>query len=251
LIIPSVILAVVLALALSVLIPRSFEGRATLYVGQSLTEPNFEHGRMLTSQLLTQTYARLATTSSVLSAVASEMGLSQVTAETLAGRIRTEAPTDGTLITVVASADNPDEAAALANGVAGELVRRAPAAPPDQDAQRQAVEDLDTRIDIALQELLDLLRRDTLTTTQRAAMSRLEDRLSALQSARDSLAAGLAGRSPNAITIIDPALPPDVPAGPSSTVVVGMAGAVALALGVAGAYVLGDLRRRLHWTGTD
>ena len=92
----SIAVAVIAAIAVSLALPRTWKSSATLYVGQSLTEPSFDYGGLLASQLLTPTYARLATSTDLLEAVATELGLDE-RPEQLAQRIETDAPTGGSL----------------------------------------------------------------------------------------------------------------------------------------------------------
>ena len=78
-------IAVVGSILVSLVLPRSYESRATLYVGQALNEPQLDYGGLLASQILAQTYARLATTRPVLQAVIAREGLT-LTPEGSSGR---------------------------------------------------------------------------------------------------------------------------------------------------------------------
>jgi uncharacterized protein involved in exopolysaccharide biosynthesis len=238
----SVVIAVIVAIAVSASLPRRWSATATLYVGQSLTEPSFDYGGLLASQLLTPTYARLATSTDLLEAVAATLGL-DARPESLAERVEAEAPAGGTLITIRATGDTPDDAAALTNAVAQELVLRAPAERADQPALEGALAELDGEVAIARQELLDLLALPALTPSQQNTVSQLQQRLEALEIARGSLSDELASRAPNALTVIDPARAPLAPAGPSRTIIVGAAGATAGVVAIFFVYAIGSLRR--------
>ena len=100
----SIAIAAIAAVAVSLALPRTWSAAATLYVGQSLTEPSFDYGGLLASQLLTPTYARLATSTDLLEAVATELGL-DVRPDQLAQRVDAEAPAGGTLLTITSTAD--------------------------------------------------------------------------------------------------------------------------------------------------
>ncbi len=241
-ILASVIVAVLVAIAVSGTLQRRWTATATLYVGQSLTEPSFDYGGLLASQLLTPTYVRLATSTDLLEAVARTLELDGPP-ESLASSVEAEAPPGGTLISIRATADTPEDAAALTNAVAQELVLRAPAERIDQAGLEAELAELDAEVAIARQELLDLLSLPTLTAAQRNNVSQLQQRLEALEIARVSLNDELASRSPNALTLIDPARAPLAPAGPSRTIIVGAAGASAAAVAAFFVYAVASLRR--------
>src|SRR3954454_22774983 len=82
-----VILAIAAGFGATFLLPRAYEARATLYVGQSLTDPNLGYNGILASQFLAQTYGRLATTRPLMSGVISDLGL-DTTPQNPAGRGR-------------------------------------------------------------------------------------------------------------------------------------------------------------------
>jgi len=238
----SIAIAVIAAIAVSLALPRTWKSSATLYVGQSLTEPSFDYGGLLASQLLTPTYARLATSTDLLEAVATELGLDE-RPEQLAQRIETDAPTGGTLITITGTADSPENAAVLTNAVAEELLRRAPAERTDQAQLEAALSDVDAEISTTRQSLLDLLAQPTLTGAQQETVNQLQERLDALQITRGSLSDELASRSPNALTLVEPARAPISPAGPNRTIIVASSAAAALAAAVFFVYASSALRR--------
>lgn len=238
----SVVIAVLVALAVSTTLPRRWTATATLYVGQSLTEPSFDYGGLLASQLLAPTYAQLATSNDLMQAVAESLGLDG-SPESLAERVEAEAPPGGTLISIRATADTPEDAAALTNAVARELVLRAPAERDDQEGLEDSLASVDAEIAAARQDLLELLALPALSTAQQSTVLQLQQRLEALEIARTSLNDELASRSPNALTLIDPARAPLAPAGPSRTIIVGAAGASAATVAVFFVYALASLRR--------
>jgi capsular polysaccharide biosynthesis protein len=241
-IIISIVIAVIGAVAVSLSLPRTWTSSATLYVGQSLTEPSFDYGGLLASQLLTPTYARLATSTDLLEAVAVELGLDE-RPEQLANRVEADAPAGGTLITLTGTADSPENAAALTNAVAEELLRRAPAERTDQAELQSALAEVDTEIATTRQTLLDLLAQPTLTGAQQETVNQLQERLDALQSTRGSLSDELASRSPNALTLVEPARAPISPSGPNRTIIVASSAAVAMAVAVLFVYASSALRR--------
>lgn len=237
LILPSVVIAILLAAAVSGILPRQYQASTTVYVGQSLTEPSFDYGGLLASQLLTPTYARLVTTTELLNAVSDELGL-DTDATQLAQRVQTDVPPGGTLIIISATADSPEAAAELANTVAGQLVLRAPAQQVNQDELERALANLDQEIESTRQELLALLAQPSLTAAEQATADQLQRSLSIYEASRDSLSSDLIARSPNSVTVVDPATPPDFASGPSRTLIVVTAAATALVLAVLLAYLM-------------
>lgn len=237
LILPSVVIAILLAAAVSGIIPRQYQASTTVYVGQSLTEPSFDYGGLLASQLLTPMYARLVTTTELLNAVADELGL-DTDATQLAQRVKTDVPPGGTLIIITATADSPEAAAELANTLAGELVLRAPAQQVDQAELERALANLNQEIEATRQALLDLLAQPSLTPAEQATVDQLQRSLSIYEASRDSLSSDLVARSPNSVTVVDPATPPEFASAPSRTLIVVTAAATALVLAVLLAYLM-------------
>ena len=225
----SVAMAVLVATAVSGALPRQWTASAILYVGQSLTEPSFDHGGLLASQLLTPTYARLATARELLDAVAEELGLDE-DPDSLAQRVVADAPAGATLITISGTARSPSEAVELTNAVAEELLRRAPAEREDQGALQQASEEIDAEIAATRETLLELLGKPTLTSEEETTAAQLQQRLDALLSARASLSEELATRSPSALTLVDRARTPNSPASPSRSLIGGVAGLTSSAM---------------------
>ena len=76
---PLLIACVVLAAAAAFLItsqlPRVYEAKATVLVGQSLSGVNPDYNQLLASQRLSTTYAIVATTRPILDKVITQLGL--------------------------------------------------------------------------------------------------------------------------------------------------------------------------------
>jgi capsular polysaccharide biosynthesis protein len=240
-IVASIVVAVIGAVAVSLVLPRTWTASATMYVGQSLTEPSFDYGGLLASQLLTPTYARLATSADLLQAVATELRLDE-RPEELAQRVEADFPAGGTLITISGTAGSPEDAAALTTAVAEELLRRAPAERSDQAALEAALADVNAEIASTRQTLIDLLAQPSLTGAEQQTVTQLQERLDALETTRTSLSDELASRSPNALTLVEPARVPISPSGPNRTIIVSSAALAAMAVAVLLVYALAALR---------
>ncbi|MEA2606573.1 MAG: tyrosine-protein kinase, partial [Chloroflexota bacterium] len=120
-----VIVPVVGALLFSTVQAKVYEARATLIVGQSLTSMSPDYTGLLASQRLSGTYARVAMTRPVLGRVVTKLGLKQST-DDLLKNVSASAPTDSTLLTIIAHDPDPVEAAAIANALAAELIAASP-----------------------------------------------------------------------------------------------------------------------------
>ena len=142
------------------LLPRVYQGNATLLIGQQLTSINPDYNELLASQQLSRAYAGLAETRPVRVAVIDKLGLDYDPDE-LAGEIRTAQSGDGTLVDIIAEDRSPQTAAAIANAVADEIVSLSPTL-RGQNAEivgfvRDALEDTQAEIETTQTELEGLL----------------------------------------------------------------------------------------------
>jgi capsular polysaccharide biosynthesis protein len=126
LLVAATVLAAGAAYLISSNLPKIYEARTTLIVGQSISSADPNYNQILASQRLSQTYAQLATTTPTLSRVLERIGL-QMAPEDLRNTVSAQAPRDSTLVTVVASHTDPSVAAAIANEIAAELIASSPA----------------------------------------------------------------------------------------------------------------------------
>lgn len=236
------IVSIGIALLVSGLLPRVYESRATLYVGQALDEPQLDYGGLLASQILTQTYARLATTRPIVETVIQDQRLA-MTPEELQADLSTEVALEGTLLVVIAHSDEPERAARIANAIAEQVLALAPKEDPaaiaDQKAQRARLDTAIGRVEAEIDVLLDLPNP---TETQSARLNLIEERLVALQQARAALVDQSNAGSPNALTLIDPATATSTPVAPSRALIVAGSAAAALAVAILIAYLLSAFR---------
>ena len=113
----SIVLAAGAAYLVSTNLPKVYEGRVTLIVGQSTQATNPDLNQLLASQRLSQTYAELATTGPLLEEVIAKNGLT-VSVDEFRERITAEAPRDSILVNLVVEDGDPARAATLANSLA-------------------------------------------------------------------------------------------------------------------------------------
>jgi capsular polysaccharide biosynthesis protein len=227
----------------SVQLPRTYEGRATLYVGQSLNDTNLGYNGILASQFLAQTYAQLATTRPLLANVIQDLDLN-TTPERLANSVSAEVPAGGTILYVLARDTSADQAAAIANAVA----KRVQALAPTGDAKAAAaakdrLAELDKAIADTEKHIVDLLGSANRSSAQDTDLTNSEQRLTTLTSARNALVDTLPGLSPNTLTLVASAAPPDSAVSPPRSLIVGGTAAILVAMAVAFAYIRDAWRR--------
>lgn len=242
LIILSLVLAVVASLAVTVIVPPSYEARATLSVGQPLTSENIEYSDLLASQLLAKTYARLATTGPLLDATITRAKL-KTDAEELRKRVRTEVQPDDTLIDLVVRDPNAGRAAEIANALAAELLGRTPQTTPrDTRSIDERIAALDALMATIEQEIESLSSVPSPTEAQVSQLDALTRRLDALAAIRGSLQSQLLQGSPGKLSLVDPAVAPNSAAGPGRIVVVLLSALVSLIVAVGLAYAISAWR---------
>ena len=243
LIVLSVVAALIVALVVSLQLPRTYESRATLYVGQTLDDPGLDYSGLLASQILTQTYAKLTSTRPVLQAVIAELDL-DVTVEDLKNSVSTEVPLEGTLLEIAVRDRDPEAAADIANSIAGQLLEHGPRENPSvvEDVQRR-LDDLDATIERLQAELSALLALPTRTDAENERLGVVEERLVTSTQARASMLEDMSQGSPNALTLVEDAVASDIPVAPSRTLIVALAVAASLAGSILIAYVLDAMRR--------
>ena len=205
------------AVLVSLQLPKVYEAKATVIVGQSLSTANPDYSQLLVSQQLSTTYANLATTRPILETVISQLGLKESTAE-LAKRVRAVAPSDSTLLAISAQDGDPSRAAAIANAVANQLVVTSATIQGGQ-ADLQATIDTELKatleqIDAAQGQVERLGAAASPDATDVATLQALQAQLTTLRSTYASLlsvSSGGAGR----MTVVDPAVAPESPVAPN------------------------------------
>ncbi len=237
LIVLSVAVAASVAVVVSMQLPRTYESRATLYVGQTLGDPQLDYSGLLASQILTQTYAELVTTRPVLLAVIADLDL-EMTATDLKKKVSTEIPLEGTLLEIAVRDRDPELAASIANAIAQQLVAQAPQEDPSvaEDLQRR-LDNLDATINRLEAEVSALLARPTRTAAQEERLAVVEEQLATFSATRSTLIEDMSHGSPNALTVVEDAIASDDPVAPSRSMIVGLAAAASLAGSVLLAYI--------------
>lgn len=253
LLLASAVVAAVIAFALASASPRVYEARATLIVGQELSALNPDVNQLNVSQRLSLTYAAIATKRPALEAVIEELGLA-TTPDLLGRRVFAEAPTDSTLLIIVAQDSDPARAAAIANVLARLLVERTPAVRGLESELQQFIESelkatreqiQDTQAEVEALAGLESPRPADLNT-----LDALQGRLVTLRSTYASLLSSSAANASNLLTVIEPAIAPDSPIAPRVLLVTLLAAVVGLLFAAALAAVAEYLDDRVKDSDT-
>ncbi|MGZ5418687.1 MAG: polysaccharide biosynthesis tyrosine autokinase [Nocardioides sp.] len=238
LIVASVLLAGGAAYLVSSSLPKSYTGKATMIVGQSLTAVNPDYNQLLASQRLSQTYATVSTTTQVLTHVIGSLQL-PITADDLRARIVATAPANNTLIYITAEWGDPQTAANIANAVAQELIAESPAI---QGKQSDVLDFVDSQLAATQKQITDLQaevdRLSSLparTPEEENQLQSDEGRLIQQRSAYATLLQFSSNSAANLLSVVDPALPATGPSSPRillNTLLAALLGLL-IALGIA------------------
>ena len=234
----SMILAGGAAYLVSSALPKMYQSTATLIVGQSLQSTNPDINQLLASQRLSQTYASLATTTSMLAQVVDAVGLNQPT-DVLKKNVVVTAATDSTLITITATDGDPARAATIANTLANDLIAASPAI-SGRDASVQTFIDSDLKatqqqITDTQTELQRLLSLPNASPDEQNQIQALQGRLVSLRQTYSTLLASSSNSGANLLTVVDPAIPATQPASPKvllNTILAALVGLL-IAIGIA------------------
>ena len=221
---PPLVIAVALAsgatFIVSGLLPNRYEAEATLIIGTSLSGAP-DYNELLASEQLAQTYATVATTRAVLDRVRSTLGLEE-TVDQLEQRLDAVAQPERSILTITASDGHPDRAALLANALVDALMAMSPGgdeAPTDVpraiDRQLAAIGD---QMEAAQDRLDELAGVDAPTREEQAEIQAVDEDLRILRETYAALIPFSASNAPNKITVLDPAVPPELPASPRPAV---------------------------------
>jgi succinoglycan biosynthesis transport protein ExoP len=237
LLVASVVVAAGAAFVVSSMLPKTYEAKATLIVGQALSAANPDYTQLLVSQRLSATYARVAMTRPILESVIAKLDLAESTDE-LARRARAEAAPDSTLLTIAVDDADPARAAAIANELADKLIA---VSPTIQGLQTEVQKSTNASL-VATQQQIDetqaeVARLANLAGPAPADVTRLDTlqaRLITLRSTYAALLSFSSGSVSNLLSVIEPAVAPIVPVSPKlllNTLVAALVGLL-IAVGV-------------------
>jgi polysaccharide biosynthesis transport protein len=244
LLVASVLLAAGAAYLVSSSLPKVYEGKVTLIVGQSTQASNPDLNQLLASQRLSQTYADLATTSPLLQQVIAKNSLG-ITPDDFRKRIVADAPRESTLVHLTVQDGDPARAATLANSLAAEMIAASPAiAGRDSDVQQFIDTDL-ASIQAQIEETQTEIQRLTSLTARSAAdeqqLQALQGRIVILRQTYATMLGFSSNSGANLLTVVDPASPPEAPASPRVLLNTILAAVVGLLIALGFAFLLEHL----------
>jgi non-specific protein-tyrosine kinase len=191
---------------------------------------NPDYTALLASQRLAATYASVATTRPLLDAVITSLGLKQ-TSDDLFKNVRADTALDSTILTISARDASPKQAAAIANALASQLIAASPALQGHQvDVQKAVDADLlatQAQIADAQTEVVRLSGLTTRTADQETRLATLQGQLVSLRATYAALLAFSSAGAANLLSVIQPAVAPDVPVWPRpllNTLIAGIVG---------------------------
>ncbi len=232
----AVVLAAGSSYAVTRTLPRTYSSRARVMVGESIQSRNPDYLSISTAQQLAPTYAELATTRPVLQGVVDRLGLA-TSPEVLAGRVAVQLVQGTQILDITVVDTDPVRAAAIANAVAEELIRKSPggADSPEAGIRRdveEQIRDLKERIDFAKEEIQNLeaaiLEEDSARAIAELKNRRdlLQQQINQWQATYAQLYSAYTGNQVNSLSLVDPAVPNYRPIGPRTTMNVVLAGLV-------------------------
>lgn len=243
LLVGSVLLAGGVSYLVSSTLPKVYEARATLIVGQFLSAVNPDSGQIATSQRLSQSYMEIATTRPILEGVVARLSLPMAPAALLE-RVQVVALRDSALIRITAQDGDPNRAAAIANAMADALIAISPTIQGrETEIEKlitQQIEATQRQIEDAQTEEARLSGLVSPTPEQAQRLDSLGQRLASLRSTLATLLS--TSRTPsNSLSVAESALPPSVPSSPRVLLNTILAALVGLLLALGFAFLLEHL----------
>jgi non-specific protein-tyrosine kinase len=228
--------------------PKIYQASAKLLVGQSIQNPDPNTADLFTSQTLAITYLQIAKTSTVLQGAIDALGV-KMSAEDLGSRTNANSIPGTQLIQVSVVDTDPARAQALTNEIAHQLTLQGPASTQqEQSKQREfiqtQVDDLQNKIEGAQKSIRDLnaaiqgTSRASEIASNQQQLAVLQTQVSQWQQNYAALLALLAPKSPNYLSILEPASLPQYPIAPNLMQSVLLAASVGLLLAIAGAFLI-------------
>jgi polysaccharide biosynthesis transport protein len=196
------------AYLVSINMQPTFEASTLLLVGGSVDLVNPSTGEIQTSQRLAQTYAELLKTRPILEATQQNLGLRHKPKVTVSLLRNTE------LMRITVADTIPSRAAATANELANQLIRRSPSDPEGREqGYREFVhaqlDDLEAEISLLGEALL---AEQEAGNTERVL--RLQQELTTRRASYSEMLNYLKSSSVNYIRVIEDAIPPTTPTSP-------------------------------------
>lgn len=227
--------------------PRVYQASTKLIVGTSIQNSNPNAGDISTSSALAQTYTQIVETLPVIQGTIDALAL-KMTPDQLRGNVSARIIEGTQLIDLRVNDIDPVRAKALADEVAHQLTLQGPAATQEEQAQQrtfvqsqlddlqQKIEDAQKSVDSLQEEIKVTASAREITDKQQQVLD-LQNQISQWRTSYAGLVGFLTPRSPNYLSIIEPAEIPRQPISPNVPLNVGLAAIMGFLL-AAGAAVL-------------
>ncbi len=228
--------------------PKVYLASVKMLVGQSIQSPNPNSNDIYTSQQLALTYIQIAKTAPFLQTTIDALGL-KMSADQL-NSIFNAGIVQGTQLIQLSVVDtNPARAQALANELAHQLTLQGPGSTDAEQARRrdfalQQADELQKKIEEGQQTIADLQSAIQVTASARdiadkqQQINALQAQITQWQQGYLGLVTFLAPKSPNVLSIVEPAALPRFPIAPNVELNTLIAAAIGLLLAVVGVMLI-------------
>jgi len=228
--------------------PKIYQSSTILLVGQSVQSLNPSAADIYTSQQLAQTYIQILKTEVALQGIVDALGL-RTSSAALREMINASIIQGTQLIEVRVIDTDPLRAQAIANEAGRQLILQGPAAKEQELTSRTEfirlqVEELQKKIDDGQKRINELQSSIQVTSSAREIADKqqqigtLQQQINQWQQTYASLLGFTSARSPNYISVIEPARLPVTPIAPNVSQTVMLAAAIGALLAVGGAFLI-------------
>ena len=239
-------IATIAALAVSLIMPRTYEASTKLIVGPALLGNVNDINQLLSSQQIAQTYAEAVQTQQLAQQVIADLGLS-TTPDQLLQKLSSTVSRDTPIITITASDGSAGTATAIANDVAKQLIARSEAIQgQDQEVRTLIAGQITTlqgQITATQKQISDVTTAagSSLTIAQQAQLTQLNQQLVQQQATLATLLQTQANGSATSVSVLDPAVQPTDAASPKLLLNVALGLILGTLLGLVIAFALASL----------
>ena len=223
--------------------PEIYQSRATIMVGNAITDPNPSSNQFYLAQQLAAAYAEFANRGQMSEAVKETLGLAQLPEYSVRSLPNSQ------MMEVAVVDTRPDRAQAVASALADQLLLLSPANSAGGDTTRD--EFVDRQLDTLQQQIQEAdleiatLKEELGNLNSARQIADMESQIAAIESKRSQLQMNFADLlantsegAVNSLTIITPANLPVIPIGPNKVSTVLISALIGFSIAAAAAYIL-------------
>jgi capsular exopolysaccharide synthesis family protein len=211
-----------------------YRTKATVMVGQVISDPDPTNVDFYTGQQLARTYADLVKREPVMQATVDALGLTMGW-QSLAGRTSVQVVEGTQLLEISVTDTDPTRAQALANEIANQLIRESPTSLSEDEQRRRAF--LEAQIGDLEDELADATSARQMQDL-RGQITTLQAQIQTWQSTYIQLMALLNDSEINYLSVVEPAVLPAAPLASTARRDIMLAAAIGLVLAVGAAFLI-------------